>query len=51
MGTLNRRLSRLEQKNRYRNKKHLLLVEKYPRQPHEEAKKQAGITTENEHKF
>ena len=51
MRTLGRRLSKLEQESMNRNKKHLLLVEKYPEQPLEGAKEQAGISSENEHEY
>lgn len=51
MGTLYRRLSRLEQENIHRNKRHLLLVERYPGQSIAEAMQEAGISGANEHEF
>ena len=51
MGILDRRLSRLEQESRHRNKKNIILVERYRGQSIEEAKEEAGISSENEHEY
>ena len=48
MRTLDRRLQKLEQENKRLSTKHLLLVERYPGQPLEEAKEEAGLSGKNE---
>ena len=48
MSAHDRRISKLELESRHCNKKSLLLVERYRGQPIEEAKVEAGISSENE---
>jgi hypothetical protein len=49
MRTLDRRLRKLEQENKRQSIKHMLLVERYPGQPLEEAKAEAGLTSESDY--
>lgn len=51
MSAYDRRISKLERESKYRTTKHLLLVERYPGQPLEEAKMEADLTCENENDY
>lgn len=51
MRTLDRRLQKLEQENKRRSTKHILLVERYPGQTLEEAKAEAGLCSTNENDY
>ena len=51
MRTIDRRLKKLEEENKRRSIKHMLLVERYPGQPLEEAKEDAGLTSTNENDY
>ena len=51
MRGLDRRLRKLEQENNRRSTRHIVLVEKYPGQPLEEAKAEAGLTCMNENDY
>jgi hypothetical protein len=46
-----RRLRKLEQLNNLRSHKFIILVEKYPGQPLEEAKEEAGVTSTNKNDY
>jgi hypothetical protein len=48
MRTIDRRLRKLEEESKRRSIKHLLLVERYPGQPLEEAKAEADLSSMNE---
>jgi len=51
MRTIDRRLSKLEQENKRRSIKHIVLVERYPDQSLEEAKVEAGLANKNENDY
>jgi len=48
MGANDRRLRKLGHENKRRSTKHMFLVERYPGQPLEEAKAEAGLSGKNE---
>jgi hypothetical protein len=51
MGANGRRLRKLEQENKRRSIKHILLVERYPGQPLEEAKEESGLSSESDYQI
>ena len=51
MRTIDRRLTKLEQENKRRSTKNILLVERYTGQPLEEAKAEAGLSSESDYQI